>query len=109
MAIAITEVATDGHDLLNPQAQNRVAARWSGWALAAALVAALRGEGKTVLLRCVQALSRTPCVAALYGARLTGRTPTEPWSTSCMPCPRPTPTTACRQRRTGSDERRAHL
>lgn len=77
MAIAITEVATDGHDLLNPQAQNRVAARWSGWALAAALVAALRGEGKTVLLRCVQALSRTPCVAALYGARLTGRTPTE--------------------------------
>ncbi len=32
MAIAIAEVAADGHDLLNPQAQNRVAARWSGWA-----------------------------------------------------------------------------
>jgi hypothetical protein len=31
MAIAITEVAADGHDLLNPQAQNRVATRWSGW------------------------------------------------------------------------------
>jgi ADP-ribosylglycohydrolase len=30
MAIAIAEVAADGHDLLNPQAQNRVAARWSG-------------------------------------------------------------------------------
>ena len=46
-------------------------------AIAAALVAALRAEGKAVLLHCVQALSRTPCVAGLYGARLTGRTPTE--------------------------------
>ena len=44
---------------------------------AAAAVAALRAEGKTVLLHCVQAQSRTPAVAALYGARLTGRTPTE--------------------------------
>jgi len=40
-------------------------------------VEALRAEGRTVLLHCVQAQSRTPAVAALYGARLTGRTPTE--------------------------------
>jgi ADP-ribosyl-[dinitrogen reductase] hydrolase len=44
---------------------------------AAAAVAELRDEGRTVLLHCVQAQSRTPAVAALYGARLTGRTPTE--------------------------------
>jgi ADP-ribosyl-[dinitrogen reductase] hydrolase len=28
-----------------------------------------RAEGKTVLLHCVQAVSRTPSIAALYGAR----------------------------------------
>jgi len=44
---------------------------------AAALVAALRAEGKTLLLHCVQALSPTLCVAGLYGALLTGRTPAE--------------------------------
>jgi ADP-ribosylglycohydrolase len=44
---------------------------------AAGTVAALRAEGKTVLLHCVQAQSRTPAVAALYGARLAGRTPIE--------------------------------
>jgi len=42
---------------------------------AVAAITALRAEGKTVLLHCVQAQSRTPAVAALYGARLTGRTP----------------------------------
>ena len=36
-------------------------------------VAALRAEGRTVLLHCVQAQSRTPTVAALHGARVTGR------------------------------------
>lgn len=40
-------------------------------------VAALRAEGRTVLLHCVQAQSRTPTVGALYGARLTGRTASE--------------------------------
>jgi len=40
-------------------------------------VKVLRAEGRTVLLHCVQAQSRTPAVAALYGARLTGRTPTD--------------------------------
>ncbi|HEY5182649.1 MAG TPA: ADP-ribosylglycohydrolase family protein [Dermatophilaceae bacterium] len=44
---------------------------------AAGAVSELRDEGRTVLLHCVQAQSRTPAVAALYGARLTGRTPTE--------------------------------
>lgn len=33
---------------------------------------ALRAEGKTVLLHCVQAQSRTPTVAALYGATISG-------------------------------------
>ncbi|WP_260758297.1 hypothetical protein [Mycobacterium sp. SMC-8] len=31
-----------------------------------------RAEGKTVLLHCVEAQSRTPSVAALYGAGLRG-------------------------------------
>ncbi|MCV7260878.1 ADP-ribosylglycohydrolase family protein [Mycobacterium shimoidei] len=33
-----------------------------------------RAEGKTVLLHCVQAVSRTPSIAALYGARRKGIT-----------------------------------
>ena len=44
---------------------------------AASAVAALRAEGKTVLLHCVQAQSRTPTVAALYGASITGRSPVD--------------------------------
>lgn len=36
---------------------------------AADTVAALRGQGRTVLLHCVQAVTRTPTVAALYAAR----------------------------------------
>jgi ADP-ribosyl-[dinitrogen reductase] hydrolase len=39
---------------------------------AANVVAQLREEGRTVLLHCVGAVSRTPTVAALYGARLRG-------------------------------------
>lgn len=39
---------------------------------AARVVAALRAEGKVVLLHCVQAESRTPTIAALYGARVSG-------------------------------------
>ncbi|KQY03397.1 ribosylglycohydrolase [Mycobacterium sp. Root135] len=39
---------------------------------AATTVARLRQEGRTVLLHCVAAFSRTPTVAALYGARLQG-------------------------------------
>jgi protein-tyrosine phosphatase len=39
---------------------------------AARAVADLRREGRTVLLHCVQAVTRTPSVAALYGARRAG-------------------------------------
>jgi len=39
---------------------------------AADAVAALRAEGKTVLLHCVQAQSRTPTVAALCAKRHLG-------------------------------------
>jgi len=37
----------------------------------------LRREGKKVLLHCVHAHTRTPIVAAVYGALVTGSTPTE--------------------------------
>lgn len=43
---------------------------------AADAVASLRGDGRTVLLHCVQAMSRTPTVAALYAMRHLG-VPTE--------------------------------
>ncbi|TQO19931.1 ADP-ribosylglycohydrolase [Rhodoglobus vestalii] len=39
---------------------------------AADAIAALRAEGRTVFLHCVQAISRTPTVAALYSARHLG-------------------------------------
>lgn len=39
---------------------------------AAKAVGRFRDQGRTVLLHCVEALSRTPTVAALYGARLRG-------------------------------------
>ena len=39
---------------------------------AADAVAVFRAEGRTVLLHCVQAQSRTPAVAALYSARHRG-------------------------------------
>ncbi|QTG82580.1 ADP-ribosylglycohydrolase family protein [Arthrobacter crystallopoietes] len=42
---------------------------------AAAAVALFRSEGKRVLLHCVRMESRTPTVAALYGALVTGMTP----------------------------------
>ncbi|MET3809415.1 ADP-ribosylglycohydrolase family protein [Arthrobacter sp. UYEF3] len=42
---------------------------------AAAAVERFRAEGKTVLLHCVRAESRTPTVAALYGARVAGIAP----------------------------------
>jgi ADP-ribosyl-[dinitrogen reductase] hydrolase len=39
---------------------------------AADAVAVLRAEGRTVLIHCVDAVSRTPAVAALYAARHLG-------------------------------------
>ena len=44
---------------------------------AAQTVRELRAEGKTVLLHCVHAHTRTPTVAAVYGALVTGSTPRE--------------------------------
>ena len=44
---------------------------------AARAVRDLRREGKTVLLHCVHAHTRTPTVAAVYGAMVTGSTPAE--------------------------------
>lgn len=44
---------------------------------AAAAVERFRAEGKTVLLHCVRAESRTPTVAALYGAKVAGISPLE--------------------------------
>lgn len=44
---------------------------------AAAAVERYRAEGKTVLLHCVRAESRTPTVAALYGARVAATSPLE--------------------------------
>ena len=44
---------------------------------AARAVERLRGRGRTVLVHCVAAYSRTPTVAALYGARRSGLTTAE--------------------------------
>ncbi len=44
---------------------------------AAAAVQALRAEGKSVLLHCVHAQTRTPVVAAAYGALVTGTSEVE--------------------------------
>ena len=44
---------------------------------AAAAIERFRAEGKTVLLHCVRAESRTPTVAALYGASVAGVSPVE--------------------------------
>ena len=44
---------------------------------AARTVLELRQEGKTVLLHCVHAHTRTPTAAAVYGALVTGSTPAE--------------------------------
>lgn len=44
---------------------------------AAAAVERYRAEGKTVLLHCVRAESRTPTVGSLYGAQVAGITPLE--------------------------------
>ncbi len=42
----------------------------------ASVVRDLRAEGKTVFLHCVHAHTRTPVVAAAYGALITGDTTT---------------------------------
>ena len=59
-------------------------------------VEALRAQGRTVLLHCVQAQSRTPTVAALYGARLTGRPAAESLRPVLRVLPRAHPNAAFR-------------
>lgn len=58
---------------------------------AAETVAALRAEGKTVLLHCVQAQSRTPTVGALYSALYRGVPAEVAWSevVAALPAARP--------------------
>jgi ADP-ribosyl-[dinitrogen reductase] hydrolase len=53
----------------------------------------MRGEGRTVLIHCVQAQSRTPSIAALYGARLRGIGIAEALADVCdvLPNARPIP------------------
>ena len=63
---------------------------------AAAAVRQLRSEGRTVLLHCVQAQSRTPTVAALYGALVSGRPPRECLADVLRVLPRAHPNAALR-------------
>jgi len=58
---------------------------------AVATIAALRAGGRRVLLRCVHLLSRTPIVAAPYGARPTGRTPSDALADILPDLPRANP------------------
>lgn len=51
----------------------------------------LRQEGRTVLIHCVQAESRTPSVAALYGARLRGISIAEALADVCLALPNACP------------------
>ena len=60
---------------------------------AADAVAALRAEGKTVLLHCVQAQSRTPTVAALYAMRHLGAEPERAVREVCAALPNAHPNT----------------
>ena len=50
------------------------------------LVEQLRGEGRSVLVHCVQAERRTPAVAALYGARNQGVAVTQAFRESVQSC-----------------------
>ena len=64
---------------------------------AAAAVERFRAEGKKVLLHCVRAESRTPTVAALYGARVAGVTPLEALEHVCRVLPNAHPNPAFRK------------
>ncbi len=58
---------------------------------AARTVRDLRSEGKTVLLHCVHAHTRTPVVAAVYGALLTGSSPRAALERVCAVLPSASP------------------
>lgn len=61
------------------------------------LVEQLRREGRTVLLHCVEAHSRTPTIAALYGARRRGISVDEALREICAVLPDASPNTAFRE------------
>lgn len=58
---------------------------------AADAIAALRAEGKTVLLHCVAAQSRTPTIAAAYAIRHLGADPQQALDDVCAVLPDPEP------------------
>lgn len=58
---------------------------------AARVVKELRDEGKTVLLHCVHAQTRTPVVAAAYGSLITGRPTAESLVRVCAVLPSAAP------------------
>jgi len=60
------------------------------------LIEQLRREGRTVLLHCVAAQSRTPTVAALYGARLRNISAEDPLREITAVLPRAYPNSAFR-------------
>lgn len=64
---------------------------------AARAVEQLRRDGRTVLLHCVEGVSRTPTVAALYGARVRGVDVEEALSAVVGALPRAVPNTRFRQ------------
>lgn len=64
---------------------------------AANAVAAMRAEGRTVLLHCVQAHSRTPTVAALYGMRLRSVNAEQALDDVCAVLPAANPNRAFRE------------
>lgn len=51
----------------------------------------LRQDGRTVLIHCVQAQSRTPTIAALYGARLRDMSTAEALADVCVVLPNASP------------------
>lgn len=64
---------------------------------AAAAVELFRAEGRTVLLHCVRAESRTPPVAALYGARVAGGSALDALDRVLEALPRANPNPAFRE------------
>lgn len=73
---------------------------------AAEAVKALRDEGKTVFLHCVHAQTRTPVVAAAYGALLTGSTTSEALKRVLDVLPSAHPRTSIREALSGMDRAR---
>ena len=72
------------------------------------VIAALRAEGRTVLLHCAAGQSRTPAVAAAYAVRHLGADPATALDEVCAALPSPAPNSALRAavgRMTSADAR----